>query len=346
MANGIAVGNFAQGLSQGLKSGLTLGREIKKEEREAEKYELEKPALEAQAERVKRQQAALQQVDRDYSAWQQSNMFDPDGNPLAPDQAPSELVSRAAYFNIYNKAMLENQAVDPEKMAQMAKFGKELKGEGIVNAMDTWFRTGDTQKTLAVWNSMGNIKAPEGTSFQTVTDEMGKNDVAIIGPDGKQLGTFNQALFFLSADNVAKSYGDDKRSIFEQKQANNRTAISAGASVEAAKLAQSGAMDRQLLNNQNDLDVASINAGAKGVKDPVFDQIQEAVVGLTSKFASNAGIAMDPASYTREVMQISGQAYRLVREAKAQGKSLDVFTASAMAMKQLGFGETTGQTTK
>lgn len=346
MATGLAIGNFAQGLSQGLNSGMNLVLTKQKADRDAERFKLEKPKMQLEADMADRQLKAREQLKNDYANWEKTNLFDPEGNELPPEQRPSELVRRAAYFNLYTKAEMDHQAADPEKIAQRAKMGQMLQGEGIVDAMDTWFKTGDTNLTLKAFNSVGKTKAPEGTTFKTVTDAMGNQDVAIVAPGGKLLGTFNQALWMLSADNVAKNYGDSKKTIFEQEQQNKRTAVSAGAQVQSALIAQKGGMDRQIAENANRLAVAMLQQENKGVKDPIFEQLKDVVIELDSKFASNAGIQMEPELFKERSYKTASAAYLLMMEAKKEGKTLDPFTAASLARQQLGYNTPAANTPK
>jgi len=338
MATGIAVGNFAQGLSQGLKSGMDLVNTKRKADREQERYDMELPGLKLQKDINDRRLASKTQANEEFGAWKQANLLDPNGNPLPEDQRPSQLMVNQAYFNLLTKAELDNQAVDPESFAQRQKLGQMFKAEGIMNAVDVWNRTNDTAETLKAFNAFGKSKAPEGTTFKTVTDAMGIQDVAIVGPDGKMLGTFNQALFFMSADNVAKNYSESKRAIFEQGQANQRTAISAGAQLKSAKINANASMDRQLLNDANNISVAQINARAKGVQDPVFDRVSAVVQGMAEKFAGNSGASLNPEKFQKDTFLAAGMTYKFITEAQAKGESLDPFTAAAMAFEILGYG--------
>lgn len=339
MATGI--GGFAEGLSQGLQSGMSMGRAA----REREKYELEKPKLELEADMARRKNDASKQAQAEYSAWLKQSTMDADGNPLAPEAQPDDFTKRAAFFNLTQKALMDNQAMDPDQFMKMAQYGRELKKEGMADAMQTFMRTGDQTKALNVWNQQG-AKAPEGTQLRMVKDEAGMPDVEIVAPDGKVIGTFNQAMFFMSADNVAKNYGDMQKTKFQEKEANKRTAISAGAQVQSALIGQKGAMDRQLSEDATRMAIAMLQQENKGVKDPIFEQLKDVVIELDSKFAGNAGIQMEPEQFKQRSYNTASAAYLLMMEAKKQGKTLDPFTAAALARDQLGYNTPTATPTK
>lgn len=327
MATGI--GGFAEGLSQGLQSGMSMGRAA----RERERYELEKPKLELEADMARRKNDASKQAQTEYNAWLKQSTMDADGNPLAPEQQPDDFTKRAAFFNLTQKALMDNQAMDPKQFMEMAAYGRELKKEGMADAMQTFMRTGDQAKALNVWNQQG-AKAPEGTQLRLTKDEAGIPDVEIVAPDGKVIGTFNQAMFFMSADNVAKTYGDMQKTKFQEKEATKRTGISAGATLEAARMNNAGAMDRELVQERRAYGVANIQSGAKSemAKDPVFVQIKDTLFEMASKAMGNNLNSMNYQTVQQEVFDTAALAYDKVRK----GQAPNVLAAIAMAQRELG----------
>lgn len=333
MASGIGLGGFAQGLSDGMQKGLRFVTDAEKARREEEKYQLEKPQLELQADQAKRKNAAAQQAQAEYNAWLKQSTMDPDGNPLAPEQMPDDFTKRAAFFNLTQKALMDQQAMDPDQFMKMAAYGRELKKEGMADAMQTFMRTGDQTKALNVWNQQG-AKAPEGTQLRMTKDETGMPDVEIVSPDGKVIGTFNQAMFFMSADNVAKQFGEMQKVKFQEGQATKRTGISAGATIEAARMNNAGAMDRQILENQNRITVAGMNAEYKAAlaKDPVFEQIKGTLIETTSKALGNNLNSMNYQKIEADAFNTAAVATDLIR----RGQAPNIFAAIALAKKQLG----------
>lgn len=325
-----AIGGLAQGFAQGLNSGISLGRAG----REAVRFEMERPVLELEAEKAKRKQDAQKQFQEEWGQWTKTNLMDADGNPLPEDQMPSELVRRAAFFNINTKAHVDNNAWEPEQIAKMAELGNGIKKEGIINALDVFMRTGDSNEALKVYNSVGKGRAPEGTTLRMIQEDPdGPRDVGIFAPDGKMIGTMNQALFMMSADNVAKHYADMQKTTFQEKQATKRTGISAGATIEAAKLNNAGAMDRTLVEADSRYNIAKLGNANKKIDDPMFEQVQKVASDIPGKLAGNPNFSVNPVAFNTMVDEISAKAYDLLRT----GKASSAFSAVAMARKELGW---------
>lgn len=331
MASGL--GSFASGLAGGLVTGNNMASQWEKDKRENEKWALEKPQRELEADMAERKLNAVKQAGAQYNDWLKQSTMDAEGNPLAPDQQPDDFTKRAAFFNLTQKALMDNQAMDPEQFMKMAQYGRALKQEGMADAMQTFMRTGDQKKALSVWNQQG-AKAPDGTQLRMTKDESGMPDVEIVSPDGKVIGTFNQAMFFMSADNVAKQYGEMQKVKFQEGQATKRTGISAGATLEAARINNAGAMDRQILENQNRISVAGMNAEYKAAiaKDPVFEQIKGTLIETTSKALGNNLNSMNYQKIESDAFNTAAVATDLLRT----GKAPNVYAAIAMAKKQLG----------
>lgn len=335
MASGIGIGGLALGLSQGLQSGMALGKAVQ----ERERFELERPELEQKAELAKRKAEAMRQTQDEYSEWVKANTLDADGNPLPPDQAPNELLRRSAFFNINHKAMLDKGALDPDQLLKMAQIGNSLKKEGTLAAIDAFYKSGP-EAAMKMWNSTGQ-KAPEGTTLKPFTDEGGMRDVAIIGPDGTQLGTFQQALFFMSADNVAKYTGEAKIEKMRGERAERVANIGAGATIQAARINQetsianntannAGAMDRTIAEGSNRLAVAQL--GVEKTRDPIFQQIQDTVIKIgASRLQSGLMTPQQQQAVEQELFNVSALAYELRRS----GKAADTLSAIAMAKQQL-----------
>jgi hypothetical protein len=327
MATGL--GGLAQGLAQGLQSGISIGKAVLDKDR----YELERPELELKADMSRRKLAANEQFKQEYADWEKTNMFDPDGNPLPDDQKPNELVRRAAFFNLSAKAHIDNNAWDPEQVAKMSEYGRQIKKDGVLEAMQMFMRTGDSDAALKVYNSVGDGRAPPGTQLRSFQDEAGMTDVGIYTPDGKMLGTLNQVLFATSADNVASLYKEMTKTKFQERQANTRTGISAGATIQAATLNNAGAMDRTIVDNANRLAVAQITRENKGIKDPVFDQIKELVVDYEGRYAQNPVMAGDPQAAQMRTYETAALAEQLLKT----GKASSAMSAVVLARKQLGY---------
>lgn len=334
MASGIALGGLAQGLSQGLQSGISLGKALI----EKDKYELERPELELKADMSKRKTEAMRQTQSLYNDWMKANTMDADGNPLPPEQQPNELLRRTAFFNINHKAMLDNGALDADQLLKMAQVGNNLKKENTLAAIDTYYREGP-EAALKMWNSTGQ-KAPEGTTLRPFTDEGGMRDVAIIGPDGNQIGTFQQALFFMSADNVAKYTGEAKIEKMRGERAEKVANIGAGATIQSALINKeasmannannnAAAMDRTLAEGINRLAVAQL--GVDKSQDPIFRQIKDTLVSIAdSRLRSGLMTPQQQQAVELEMYNTGSLAYNLMRT----GKASDVLTAIAMAKKQ------------
>lgn len=334
MATGMGLGGLAQGLANGLNSGFAIGRAV----REREKFDLERPILEEQSEKAQAKMAATKQFKASWEDWTKQNKFDADGNELAPELRPDPLVERAAYFNLFTKSLVDNGAMDPDQMQKMAEYGNSLKKEGISAAMAHFLKTGDNEGSMKIYNSVGNSKAPEGTTLRAFKDESGMSDVGIFTPDGNMIGTMNQALFVMSADNVAKHYAEMQKVSFQEKEATKRTGISAGASrysadrqYDAALLSNQGAMDREILGNANRLAVAMVQNENKGIKDPLFEQIKDTVIDYAGRFAQNSTANLNPEVERQNTYRTAALAYELLKQRKAS----NVYSAVAMAREEL-----------
>lgn len=253
MATGL--GSFASGLAGGLVTGNQMASQWEKDKRENEKWALEKPQRELDADMATRRAAATKQAQEGYTNWLKTSTIDPDGNPLPAEKQPDEWERKMQFNNFTTRALLDNQAVDPDQFMKLAQYGAALEKEGLSKAMQTYLRTGDQEKALKVWNSQGT-KAPEGTTLRRFKGEDGSLDVEIVGPDGRTLGTFGEAMFYLSADNVAKNYGEMQKVRYQEKEATKRTGISAGASLAAARMRNEGDLAVAKLRGENELAVA------------------------------------------------------------------------------------------
>ena len=334
MASGIALGGLAQGLSQGLQSGINLGKAMI----DKEKYEMERPELELKADMSRRKTDAMKQTQEQYNDWVRANTMDADGNPLPADQQPNEFLRRTAFFNINHKAMIDNQALDSDQLLKMAQVGNSLKKEGMLSAINEFYTNGP-EAAMKTWNSIGQ-KAPEGTTLKPFVDESGIRDVAIIGPDGKEIGTFQQALFFMSADNVAKYTGEAKIEKMRGERAEKVANIGAGATIQSALINKeasmannannnAAAMDRILAEGINRLAVAQL--GVDKSQDPIFRQIKDTLVSIAdSRLRSGVMTPQQQQAVELEMYNTGARAYNLMRT----GKASDVLSAIAMAKKE------------
>lgn len=349
MANGIAVGGFAQGLSQGLNSDLNMAMQLDKNKREQESFELDKKVKQNQIDEMERKRLMNEQIARDlkalesnaaggvtggqatdefgtaigglkYSSPAQAKASGLSFAPGTTTEAPamSEFQKSAATIDIFKKARIDHNFMDEDSWSKSQAATKLLKKEGISEAFETFLSTGDSDAGIRTFNEArgGKIKAPPGSFMKRMVDpETGVVDVGVYipGKDGKPelYTTMNQYLLMTNSDAIVKHYTEMKKSKFEQGEATNRTVI----------------------DNKGRIMAAQIGADSKdGAKvDPRKKRVDDIVFGVGKSVVSNPMNALKGEAYVADLEKVAAKAMQLL----TSGQFTDEAAAVAAARKEL-----------
>lgn len=326
MANGIAVGGFAQGLSQGLTQGVNLVSQIDKNKREQEAFEMDKKIKQNQIDEMERKAAMQAQIKADLQALNTNaaggvtggQATDEFGTAIgglqysSPAQAKASGLSFAAgttteappmnefqknraVFDIFKKARIDHNFMDEETWKKSMEMTRKLKKEGIEDAFENFLLTGDSDKAISQFNESGTIRAPKGSFLKREVDpNTGLVDVGIYvpGKDGKPqlLTTMNQYMLMTNTDATIKHYAEMRKSGFEQSQANKRTGMEVAGRIDAALIGARGKDSEK--------------------KDRVKERIDKYAVDFSGKLISNPSISYNVEEFRRQQPQIAARAYQ------------------------------------
>lgn len=251
MANGISVGNFAQGLSQGLQSAISLTRA----KNEADRFELEKPKLEADAEEAKARLA----FQKDYGAAMKGLMEQAKGGTITnPDGTvaqvepmdQSDLGLKAS--ELFKTKMFEHGLLDFDKLEKARAYTKNMQQEGVMEAIRyAQANPSDAEGIRKIFNSKGKMKIGDDIQFELRDGMFGADVVGVrVGKDGQKQEVFNSfdlTLPYLGAEAFANVKARQRTTEVEQAGADRRAALSAGTSLSVAQM-QADREDARLRN--------------------------------------------------------------------------------------------------
>ena len=326
MANGLAVGGFAQGLAQGLNQGSNLVYQVDKANREQEAFELDKKVKLNQIDEMERKTAMQNQIKTDLSALNANAAGGTVGgeatdefgtkigglkyaNPAeakasglkfeagTTQEAPAmnDFQKNRATFEIFKKARIDHGFMDEDSWNKSMEMTKKLKKEGVEDGFQTFLTTGDSEAALKSFNDSGAIKAPKGAFLKREIDPAtGLVDVGIYipGRDGtpQLYTTMNQYMLMTNSDALVKHYTEMRKSKFEQGEATKRTGIETAGRIDAALIGARG----------KDSDK----------KDRVKERIDKYAVDFSGKLISNPSISYNVEEFRRQQPQIAARAYQ------------------------------------
>lgn len=364
MAAGL--GAFLGGFGQGYLTSKQLEREEAREAREQERLGIEKQrAKEAteqfgltkqlteqqiaagkrSGEEEERKLAMRNQVSADTQAliaWKNGQAPAPEWLPALMDgptrkrgvgnEAPvaldpnevTETQFRRLVNSIQQKALIDNKMLDADAIEKQVQFNKMIKNEGILEAFDHFEQNQDNAKALRIFQKNGKFTdVPKGTFLRTERDpETGMSDIVVYtpGPGGKpqRYTSRSELLSAMMPENLVKYAQEMNKTRYEQTQATKRSDAQNATTLTATRLNNAGAMDRELVQQQ---------VRSASQKDPVFEQLENLIMGQGKAAISNPQNALDVNKYTQENLDAMNLAYALYKE----GKAKSVPEAAAMA---------------
>lgn len=329
MANGIAVGGFAQGLSQGLNQGVGLVSQLDKNRREEEMFKLQKEKGELELAEMKKNQEYQAELAAAYKALIAQRQggtvggeaVDEFGTPIGKVQYSDPAAAKASGLQFKQGTTVEAKPMDDveftgrmadafmttgykygkvnlEQIEKANEFNKKMDTEGLNTAVRTWLTTRDKDATVKEFNRRGKMKLdPNSVDIETVQDPTGMTPANVIvyelGPDGKrgrQILNYQEVrLAGLSNEAYSQIVAGGRKSKFEQGEANKRTGMEVAGRIDAALIGARGDSNK---------------------KDPVKDRIDKLVFDFSGKLTSNPAISYNVDEFRRQTPQIAARAYQ------------------------------------
>ncbi len=247
---GVGIGGFAQGLASGLGQGVQMGSVIDRDKREKEKFALEKPRLEAEAEKSKADLA----FQKDFQENMANLMAESKGGVVEledgttqerPGMDPLDVQLRAA--EIMKEAMFRHGKLDFAQLKAARDYGKELQSEGVLEAMRYAMANPQDQAGIReMFNKKGKMKLGDDIQIGVENGDFGPTVVGYkVGADGKQVKAFDGAellMPYLGAQTFAQMAQQNRIAQGKEKGDDRRAGIAAGATVESARIRERGAI--------------------------------------------------------------------------------------------------------
>lgn len=327
MASGIALGGFAQGLSDGLQKGIRFVADAEKARRDEEKYQLEKPKLELEADLARRKAEANKQATDMFAQWKQSTFFDPDGNQLPPDQLPSQTAQLSKMFEFKTIAEVEKNVIDPETLVNRSKAGRFMKQENLMQAWEAFEASGGDQEAAFKAFSASGLKVPQGATIKPYVDkDTGVQDIGVFGPNGELITTRMSSIALMSADTASKmlELNIKERGLNRRQDSQNQTQLGvAGMQVKAAETRaiaadkradeRQEAADRRARENQEASDKRQAgNQAAQSMRDDVraIQTMAGNSITAISRNVSNPKTAQTMVAAEREAASLAETFYK------------------------------------
>lgn len=298
MATGLAVGGFAQGLSQGLQTGVGIFTQADRNARESERFELERPALQAAAEKGK-QELAFQQ---DYAERLKGLYKEAEGGEVVaedgtvtkkPPMSSVEMEVRSA--DLMKQSMVKAGLMDFKRLTEARQYSKMIEEEGVLEAMDYAIKNPNDQEGIrAKFNAAGKVKLGEDVTIGIETGEFGSKVVGTrVGANGKVEKVFDGADLlrpYISASTYATLQNQKDIAAGKEKGDDRRNAASVGAQLQLGRMREDAA-DKRLLfqeNRESDRARAALEKeNQKSVLDIANTNITTAGRNLTVKEDAN-----------------------------------------------------------
>ena len=296
MATGIAIGGLAQGLASGLQTGFGIGRAV----RERERFELERPALEAASEKGK-QELAFQ---KDYAEKLKGLYADAAGGEVQledgtiqkkPPMSPVEMEIRAA--DLMKQSMVSAGLMDFKRLAEARQYSKMIEEEGVMAAMDYAIKNPNDQEGIRkMFNQTGKVKMGDDITIGVESGDFGSKVVGTrVGANGKIEKVFDGADLlrpYISASTYAQLQGQKDIAAGKEKGDDRRSAASVGAQLQLGRMREERE-DARFRANQARQERQDARVGQVTPKDE-YDNINKAFDNLTQSFMRNPLPGVDP----------------------------------------------------
>lgn len=251
MATGL--GGLALGLSQGIQSGISIGKAVQDKER----FELELPGLQANAEKAKADLA----FQKDFQENMAKLMQDAKGGVVQledgtteerPGMDPLDVQLRAA--EIMKESMFRHGKLDFAQLKAARDYGKELQSEGVLEAMRHAMANPQDQAGIReMFNKKGKLKLGDDVQIGVENGDFGPTVVGYrVGADGKPVKAFDGAellMPYLGAGTFAQMAQQVKLAQGKEKGDDRRTALTVGGAAANAKLARDSALEVEKLRS-------------------------------------------------------------------------------------------------
>lgn len=290
MATGIAIGGLAQGLASGLQTGFGIGRAV----RERERFELERPALEAASEKGK-QELAFQ---KDYAEKLKGLYADAAGGEVQledgtiqkkPPMSPVEMEIRAA--DLMKQSMVSAGLMDFKRLAEARQYSKMIEEEGVMAAMDYAIKNPNDQAGIRkMFNQTGKVKMGDDITIGVESGDFGSKVVGTrVGANGKIEKVFDGADLlrpYISASTYAQLQGQKDIAAGKEKGDDRRAAGSNAVQLQLGQMREKAA-DNRLTYQERAADARATALAAKGDQDAVLQiantNVTSSTRGLTVK---------------------------------------------------------------
>ena len=183
-----------------------------------------------------------------------------------------------------------------------------------------------------MFNKNGKVKIGDDVKLDFKDGMFGPTVVGYrVGKDGKREEVFDGFRDIILPSMGAEAYATTMATfkVTEAKEAgdNKRNAASNATVIQTTRMNNSAAMDRELIQQQTN---------ALKQKDPVFQQLEDLIMGQGKAAISNPSNAMNIDKYTMENLDAMNLAYALLKD----GKARSVPEAAAMATKAVRAAKT------
>jgi len=254
MASGMAIGGLAQGLAQGLNQGFAIGRMAQ----EREKFELERPILQANAEKAK-QETAFQQ---DYAERLKELYAEAKGGEIQNEDGtvttkapmdPVQMELRAS--DAMKQSMLKAGLIDFKRLKEARDYSKMIEEEGTIDALQYALKNPNDQAGIREkFNAVGKIKLGEDVTIGIEQGEFGPKVVGYrSGEGGKQVKAFDQSDLlrpYLSASTMAQLDNQKEITAVKERGDNARNAASNATQLQLGNMRERAA-DKRLEYQEN-----------------------------------------------------------------------------------------------
>jgi hypothetical protein len=321
MAGLAGLGGFAQGMTQGLNNGIQMGKAAQ----EREKYQLERPILQANAQKAEQemtfQQDYAERLKQIYAEGAGGEVQNEDGTVTTkPPLDPITMELRAS--DAMKQSMFKAGINDIKRLKEAREYSKMIEEEGVMDAMQYALKNPNDQAGIRErFNANGKIKLGEDVTIGIEQGDFGPKVVGYkVGADGKQVKAFDGSDLlkpYVSAQTLAQIEAQKDITSVKERGDDRRTALTTGATIEAARLRETAADkrqramdDRQDKRDQNAFDRQSRAEAAKQLRD----DIQSIQTGVTADIGAALRNSMNSIDSDRTII--------INREAAALAESL------------------------
>jgi hypothetical protein len=357
MASGIAIGGLAQGLAQGLQSGIGLGKAIQDKER----FELELPGLQANAEKAKADLAFQQDFQKNMAGLMteaKGRVIElEDGTTQSlPGMDPLDVQLRAA--EIMKESMFRHGKLDFAQLKAARDYGKELQSEGVLEAMRYAMANPQDQAGIrAMFNKKGKLQLGDDIQIGVENGDFGPTVVGYkVGADGKQVKAFDGTellMPYLGAATFAQMAQQTRLAQGKEKGDDRRTAMTVGASNTNAQLGRDSALEIAKLGSadrryETDRKItADANRETRAGQVTPKDEYTAFQNSFNTVFSGLSRELLDPNDkliMTKVYSQAKARAVDILAIAKSTGKKISTEEAIKIGLEEAIAANPTGTT--